>query len=401
MLQQLDTEQSIYHVRLWMGEERDDAALATLEEIQNDDPEQQREIVYLIAWCHIRLEHWTEALRLLSPLYSKGNTEHIWNNAKHNERECRAFTLFCLGNAACNLSHYEEASQHYTECLKVLSERRVHLPKVQIKAQCALGRTGIVNGLYAVAQQHYENALSLCKNDPDNEDLPDIYYGLCEAHRLLGNFERAYTYGKMALALYETRNVTLSRSNIILSASEEASEGPGRRNEGYIQNLLGRICLQMGKYSEANNHYRKGLSVAATNNDQAMKMVNFTALADLYLAQNRLDEAKYYCQCAQEAAVGIIDDQLCGNLYLVYGKVIQAQGQQAGGKQCQKVLEEARELFEKALTHLSQAPASSGLAESYGSLAQIYEKLGQQREAVWYWKNAYESLSGLKRPNLN
>ncbi len=381
MLKQPDTEQSIYDVRRWMGEERDDAALATLEEIQNDDPVQQREIAYLTAWCHIRLEHWTEALGLLSPLYSPGNTEHNWNNTKHTERECHAFTLFCLGNAACNLSHYEEASQHYTECLKVLSERRVHLPKVQIKAQCALGRTGILNGLYALANQHYEKALSLCKNDPDNEDLPDIYYGSCEAHRLLGNFERAYTYGKMALALYEKR--------------------PDRTKEGYIRNLLGRICLQMGEYSEANDHYRKALSVAATNNDQTMKMVNFTALADLYLAQNRLDEAKHYCQRAQEAAEDMIDDQLCGAMYLVYGKVTQAEGEQADAKQCQKFLEQARVLFEKAQAHLSKAPANSDLAELYGRLAQIYEKLGQNREAVWYWKTAYESLSGLKGQDLN
>jgi tetratricopeptide (TPR) repeat protein len=251
MLEQLDTEQSIYHVRLWLGEGRDDVALATLEEIHSDDPEQRREIAYLSAWCHMRLEHWTEALRLLSPLYSPGQIEDNWNDAKHKERERRAFTLFCLGNTAFNLSHYEEASQHYTQCLKVLNERRVHLPKVQIKAQCALGRTSLVSGLYAVANQHYEKALRLCKNDPDHEDLSDIYYGLCEAHRLLGTFERAYTYGKMALALYEKRNVTLSDS-----------EGPDRTKETYIQNLLGRICLQMSEYLKANDHYMKALSLA-------------------------------------------------------------------------------------------------------------------------------------------
>lgn len=390
MLEQLDTEQSIYHVRLWIGEGRDDVALARLEEIQSDDPEERREIAYLSAWCHIRLEHWTEALRLLIPLYPPRRIEDNWNDAKHNERERRAFTLFCLGNTAFNLSHYEEASQHYTECLKVLSERRVHLPKVQIKAQSALGRTSIVNGLYAVANQHYEKALRLCKNPPDHEDLPDIYYGLCEAHRLLGNFELAYNYGKMALALYEKRNVTLSDS-----------EGPDRTKEGYIQNLLGRICLQMGEYSEANDHYMKALSIATTNDDQAMKMVNFTALADLYLAQKSLDEAKHYCQRAQEAAEGLSDDQLCGTLYLVYGKVAQAQGEQADGKQRQRFLEEARALFEKAQAHLSQAPASSDLPELYGRLAQIHEQLGQHREAVQYWKTAYESLSGLKGPNLN
>ncbi len=378
---QSDTELLILRSRLLMEEGQHDLALATLEEIQTDDPEQQRQIAYLSAWCHTRLEHWAEALRLLSPLYTPGSIEENWNDANHNERERRAFYLLCLGNAAVNLNRFEEAAQHYTQCLKLLSERRVNLPKVRIKASYSLGMTCIVSGFFALAIQHYEEALRLCKNDPDHEDLPDIYYGLCDANRQLGKFEVAYKYGVMALELYEKRGL--------------------RTMEGRIHNVLGRICYQLREYHEATDHYMESLSIATLDNSQTMKMVNFTALADLRLAENRLEEAQRYCDRAMEAAKGLDDDIYLGFMYLICGEVTLAESEQVDGEQHERLFGEARRLFEKAKDHLSQTQASTYLAEVYGRLAQMLEKSGQPQEAISYWKTAYESLSSLKGPSMD
>jgi len=381
MIEQHDTERLVYRARLLMEEGRDDLALAALEDIQTDNPEERREIAYLSAWCHTRQEHWTDALRLLSPLYTPSSIEDNWNDANHNERERRAFYLLCLGNAAVNLSRYEEAAQHYTQCLKILSARRVHLPKVNIKARYALGMTCIMNGFYALAVQHYEEALRLCKHDPEHEDLPDIYYGLSDACRLSGNFERAYSCGKMALELYEKRGA--------------------RSKEGRIYNLLGRICFQMREYHEATDYYMEALSIATLENNPRMLLLNFTAMADLRLAENRLDDAKRYCERAQEVAKQVNDDHFCGMMYLVLGKVSQAEGEAAEGEQRHRLFEEAKALFENAKTHLCLTQASTNLAEAYGRLAQIAEMLGEQQDALSYWKTAYESLSHSKGPSLD
>lgn len=370
---QPDTELLTLRARLLMEEGQNELALATLEEIQMDDPEQERQIAYLSAWCHTRLGHWTEALRLLAPLYTPGSIEDNWNDANHNERERRAFYLLCLGNAAVNLNRYEEASQHYMQCLKLLNERRVHLPQVRIKARYALGMTCIASGFYALAIQHYEEALRLCKNDPNHEDLPDIYYGLCDANRHLGKFEAAYKYGVQALELYEKRGM--------------------RSMEGRIHNVLGRICYQLREYREATDHYMESLSIATLENSQNTKMVNFAALADLRLAENRLEEAQRYCDRALEVSQGLTDDMYLGLTYLVCGKVAQAESEQAEGKRQERLFEEAREFFEKAKEHLTRAQARDYLAEVYGRLAQMLEQSGQTQEALVYWKAAYTSLS--------
>ena len=376
-----DSERSIYRARLWIEEGQYDLALTDLQHIQTDDPEQERQMAYLSAWCHTRLDHWAEAQCLISQLYTPGNIEESWNDAKHNERERRAFYLLCLGNAAINLNRFEEASQHYTQCLKLLSERRVNLPQVRIKARYSLGMTCIMSGFYAMAIQHYEEALRLCQNNPDQEDLPEIYYGLCDANRLLGKFESAYTFGVKAPELYEKRGM--------------------RTMEGRAQNMLGRICYQIREYEEAADHYLESLSIATLDNNQKMKMVNFTALADLRLAENRQEEAQRYCQRALEVADGMHDNYYLGLMYLTCVKVTLAESEQAEGEQHEILFSNARRLFEKAKEHLSQTQASVLLGEVYGRIAQMLEKSGQSQEAISYWKTAYESLSSPYGRNID
>jgi len=373
MREKSDMERSIYRTQLWMEEGQYELALTALQHIQTNNPEQERQIAYLSAWCHTLLEQWTEARCLLLNLFPLSTIEENWNDAKHNERERRAFYLLCLGNAAISLNRFEEASQHYTKCLKLLSERRVNLPQVRIKARHSLGMTCILSGFYAMAIQHYEEALQMCMTIPQHEDLPEIYYGLCDANRLLENFEGAYTYGVKALELYEKRGM--------------------RTMEGRVQNALGRICYQMQEYNEAADHYLESLSIATLDDNQKTKLVNFMALADLRLAEDRLEEAQRYCQRALEVADGLNDNYYLGLMYLTCGKVTLAESEHIEGEQHDILFSKARRLFERAKELLSQTQASVLLGEAYGRIAQMLEQSGQPQEAICHWKIAYESLS--------
>ena len=368
-----DSEHSLYRAQLWMEEGQYQLALTALQHLKTHNPEQERQIAYLSAWCYNLLEQWSEARCLLLQLYPPSSFEENWNDAKQNERERRAFYLLCLGNAAISLKRIEEASQHYTQSLKLLSERRVNLPQVRIKALHSLGLSCIMSGFYVMAIKHYEEALQLCKNIPELEDLPEIYYGLCDANRLLGNFESAYTYGMKAL--------------------EQSGNRELRNLEGRVQNLLGKICYQMRKYHESADHYQESLSIATLDNNQELKMVNFTALADLRLVEDHLEEAQRYCQLAWEVADGLNDNYFLGLMFLACGKVTLAESEQTKGEQHELLLSQARSFFGRAKEHLSQTQASVLLAEVYGRMAQMFEQSGQPQDALSYWKIAYESLS--------
>ena len=83
-------------------------------------------------------------------------------------------------------------------------------------------------------------------------------------------------------------------------------------------------------------------------------MVNFTALADLRLAEGRLEEAQQYCQDALEVADGMHDDHDLSLMYFTCGKVTIAESKKAGAEQHEILFSKARRSFEKAKEHLSQ-----------------------------------------------
>src|SRR5690242_16779832 len=131
MTSQTNPQMLLYRARLLLEEGRSDEALAALETIRTENEKQQRDAAYLLGWCYIQRKQWKEAIDALTPLAEikpEGEVDTLL------ERERLALYLLHLGEAATNVSHYEDAAQHFTNCLKVLHDRRVHLPSVRIKA---------------------------------------------------------------------------------------------------------------------------------------------------------------------------------------------------------------------------------------------------------------------------
>jgi tetratricopeptide (TPR) repeat protein len=366
-------ERSIYRIQLWMEEGQFDLALTALQRLKTHTVDQTRLVIYISAWCHTLLEQWTEAQSLLNSLYPSCSIEANWISTKHNERERRAFCLTCLGNTALGLNRFEEASRHYTQCLKLLNERRVNLPHIRIKTLNSLGLICIVNGFYAMAINHYEEALNLCKNMPEQDVLPEIYYGLCDASRLLGRYEIAYIYGVKAFELSKQRGMQTIESR--------------------IQHLLGKINYQRYEYDEAANHYLESLAIATQEHNQELKIANFTALADLQLAENHLLEANCYSQRALELSSVMHNHYYLGQMYLTCGNITLAESEQTKGEQHDKLFAKARGFFEEAKESLAQTQDSALQGEVNKRIAQMLEESGQAQEALTYWKTAYETLS--------
>jgi tetratricopeptide (TPR) repeat protein len=370
MTSQTSPQMLLYRARLFLEEGRSDEALSTLTAIHTDDEKQQQDVAYLLGWCYIQRKQWNEAIQTLAPLAkikTEGETDTLL------ERERLALYLLHLGEAAINLSHYEDASQHFTICLKVLHDRRVHLPSVRIKARYYLGTTCIRRGLYSAAIQHYEEALRLCRHYNNDEELAHIYHGLCSAYRNIGDFVKAMTFGQEALRLYQQK--------------------ADREMESRVQNHLGRIYFLLGDYREASDHYTESLAIATGYNGPTMAMLNCVALADVRLAEGRLEEAKRYCQFALETMERSHNDEMRGSVYHAVGKVTHEEARRAQGAQRHTLLEEAASWYKKASEQLGPTQAYAERAEVYGSWAQVLEELGYEQEALDLWRSGYEVLS--------
>lgn len=371
MVHTTETQKMLYRARLQLEEGRYEAALSTLEEIQPESEQEQCDVSYLLGWYYVQSKMWNDAVRVLSPLL-KQNGE-VGGQESQIERERQVLYLLRLGVAAVNLSHYEDASLHFNLCLKVLHDRRIHLPVVRIQARYSLAMTCLMRGLYNVAIQHYEEALRLCRHYGIEDELPNIYYGLCEAYRETGDYIKASLAGLEALQLYRDREDHLK--------------------EARMHGLLGKISFLLKNFREAADHYTESLALATSFNSPTMVMLDCASLADLRLAEGRLEEAKRYCQLALNNMSRVDKPHMLGETYFVVGKVTYGEAQQSEGARRQELLEEALRWFSLANEQLVTTQASATMAEVYSAWAQALEDLGRMEEAIECWRSGYAVLS--------
>ncbi len=372
--QTTDVQRMFARVRFLLSEKERELALALLETVSVDDEQQQKEMDYLLGWAYVLHRRWDDATRVLPirTMFSESGREF----ESLNDRERLVLCLLCLSHTAINASRYEEASHHLSRSLKVLQDRRVQLPRAKIKTKYFLGTTYVMRGLTVAAIQSYEEALRLCLYVDDDQEIAHIYHGLCDAYRCAGNFMNAHLAGLEALKLYErVSNITM---------------------QGIMQNKLGRILFKLGNYNEASDHYTEALVIATSEGSNTLVMVNCTALADLRLAQGRVDEAKRYNLRAQELSKRTNDNYLCGLTFLLSGKVMQAEAEQSEGEQKQQLLEEAISWYRLAKDKLNDMESYERVAELFGLWAQAAEDIGRSEEAITCWRSAYSVLSSAK-----
>lgn len=385
MAQDIGGRMPLFRARLMLEEGQADRALPVLDALQPEDEKECQEKTYLLGWCYVSARRWDDAMSVLSPLPKF--VEGDGGEESRPERVRLAHCLLRLGVAAVNLAQYEDASRHFTKCLKVLQDKKIHLPIAKLKARYGLAMTYLMRGQYAAAIQHYELALGLCLYLDDDEELGNIYYGICDAYRRSGDLIKAQLACVKALELYERAAPRTIESQAM---------------EGAAHNMLGLIYTTLGDYRTASDHYTEALSIAINYNGTKMVMVNCTALARVRLAEGRLEEARRYCRRALETSERLQNSELylCGLTYLICGKVAQAEAQRDGGERRQRLLEEAVTWFEKATEKLSPTQAYSEVTELYGLWAEALEDLGRYEEAISCWKSGYEALSSANGPEL-
>jgi tetratricopeptide (TPR) repeat protein len=380
MLQDASIQMILYRVRLLLEEGQHEAALSALQSLQPVTELQRRDVSYFLGWCYIQRKQWDDAVRELSPLLKLAQANPPDASESSLERERIVLFLLHLGIAAVNLSHYEDASQHFTLCLKILHDRRVHLPAVRIKARYSLAMTCLMRGLYAAAIQHYEEALRLCRHYSREDDVPHIYHGLCNVYRYTGDFVKACVAAEDALHLYQQRQE--------------------RSMEARMHNVLGRIYFLLGDCHKAADHYTESLAIANNYNGATLVMVNCADLADLRCAEGRFEEARRYCQLARETMTRSDDVHMRGRTLLTIGKVAREEARLSDNKERRlALLEEAVGWFERSNEQLEHTQAYPDRAEVYGCWAQTLEDLGRAAEAIECWRSGYEFLS-LKAPSL-
>lgn len=372
-------DKQFHRIHLFIGEGQVEEALTALKHIQPAGEKEKQEVAYLRAWCYAEQGKWNEAAQFLP---EAGVSEEAVSDLQalgQTERRRRAHYQLMMGNIATNMGHHEEGMRHYRKCLKFLDERRMNILTVRIQALMGMGTLSVITGFYDSALIHYEEALRLCNDE--HPELPGIYYGLCDLYRHKGNFLRALECGERALQLY-----TEQSQQVMV---------------GRMRNLLGRVCYQMRDFERADAYYTEALAISMLNGGPIMPLNNLVALADLRREERRLSEAWRYCNMALDYAPKLQPGtgHFTGMMYIVCGKVKEAESQAAEGHRARELLDCAISYYEKAVQELKATDARVVLGEAYQRLAQALEVSGKQDLAIGYWKSAYSASSSLEDPS--
>jgi tetratricopeptide (TPR) repeat protein len=370
VIQNRDVKMLLYRARLLVEEGQYDTALELLVALQPEEEKQRQDVLYLLGWCYVQCKRWEDALKTLSPLLI--GMDERFDVETLQERERHAMAFLRLGVAAVNLSSYEDASFHFTHCLKVLHDRRVHLPVVRIHARYYLAMTCLMRGLNSLALEYYEEAIQLCHHYADETALPDIYYGLCDVYRATDNLAQAYIAGKEALRLYELHH--------------------NQQLVARMHNMLGQVSFLQENYRDASDHYTESLAIATNYSGPVMCMRNCGSLAELRLAEGRVEEAKRYCQLALKSMDHTEDAHMQGRVYHVIAKVTYEESRCTNGAGQKKKLEETVLWYEKARGCLATTQAYADVADVYGGWALALEELGRVTEAIDCWREGYAVL---------
>jgi len=376
MEQMVENNMLLFRARLLLEEGQSDSALKILESIVPVGEKQQQEVAYFLGWCYILHKRWSDATNVLSPISPFADDEE-GEPENRIDRERLALCFLRLGSAAVQFTRYDEATRHFSRCIKLLNDKRVKLPPlVRVRAHYSLAMSYMMRGLYDAAIQQYHEAVHHFLYIDDDEELGNIYYGLSDTYRLLGKLEDAQLAGERALQLYEKAGKFV--------------------REGVTHNLLGHIALENKNYRVASDHFTQALAIGNAHSGSMMAMMNCAALAEVRLAEGRLDEAKRFCQLACDLVDQVKNSYFCSQTYLITAKVSHAASQQAENEERRQLLEETINWLEKAKDCLTEAEAHADAADIYQLWAQTLEDLGQYQEAIVFWRSGYETLSKAK-----
>ncbi|MHB8595998.1 MAG: tetratricopeptide repeat protein [Ktedonobacteraceae bacterium] len=372
MEQMVENKTLLFRARLLLEEGQSDSALKILEAIVPDDAEQRQEVAYFLGWCYVLHKRWDDANAALSPIIpiadDEGESEH------RIDRERLALCYLRLGNVAVQFTHYDQATRHFSKCIKLLNDKRVKLPPlIRVKAHYSLAMAYMMRGLYPTAIQQYNEAVLHFLYIEDDEELGNIYYGLSETYLHMGKLEEAQFAGKRALELYKQA---------------------GQYNmEGITYNLLGHIALENKDFQVASDHFTQALAISKTHAGPMRAMMNCAALAEVRLAENRLEEAKRYCELACDMVGQVSNAYFCSQAYLTTAKVFHAAAQQAEGEERRQLLEETINWLEQAKSYLKETEAHAAAANVFQLWGQTLEELGQYQAALVFWRSSYETLT--------
>ncbi|MFQ5838696.1 MAG: tetratricopeptide repeat protein [Thermoplasmata archaeon] len=262
------------------------------------------------------------------------------------------------------------------------------------------GRIHSKRGEFKEAEEAFEAAASLSEGQGMELNLGMALYGLGIVQRKMGRMEEALAYMRRALEIFdvvkaerEGGRARMEVGIIQLQAGrpEEAVEwfqrsmpilSARKEDSAYLHNNLGIAHSKLSRPQEALMAFEESVRLAE---EAGMVRAQGYALAnasDLYIDFGQLDRALEYCEKSLHIFGRLRDPVMISACHANRAKAERARGR----------LREAERLYRESLRALEGTRAPYSLAARWLEISDLYEEMGEEKEAHEYRSKALNVL---------
>ena len=313
-------------------------------------PEQEIRLRYLLGWAYYSMALLQESESVLAEaLKLEGPDDHL-----------SAQILNLLGMVHASMRNYALALQYQQRCLdKLEKKQRPHDAFFIAQVYTNMGLLYVNQDKIDDAMQMFQHALAITEELTTTGRLKSMYADAFQYYAETKDYLYAALYGRKYLELH-----LQERSNSL-------------RSEIYY--YLGRAMMQ-GDQQKALTYLEKALQSASDKQDQLALASVSSQMAEWLLTQGKIEEAHEYARKAYMLASPFGSVIITAHILAVLGLIAYAQ----------KDYEVGDTHFAAGLEMLERLGAREELVDQYTGYAQLLEDRGMAKEALIYYKKAWE-----------
>ena len=274
------------------------------------------------------------------------------------------------------------------------------------EAHAALGYKKNLMGEYEEAEEEFEKALAISKNNNNQESLSHIYIHLGIYYRGQKRFEKAINFFQNGLKLQKLLHNEYNQANLLhnmsscyalvgnnekrLNLLNQSQEIYDKLEETiYLGNSygeMGNVYKSIGDNENAIEHYEKAKRIFISEKMNFNYSQALILQADIYIDLKKYNEAKNNLQQAEIIATDFDNPQMNGRIYLAFGAMYAEQD----------MIEESLESYEEALDIFMDINEVLRSTEIHTLMGLLYLENKQLKKAEKSYKRANKLIKRIK-----
>lgn len=321
-------------------------------------PEQHLRQQLLLGRAYLQMEQLPKSEQLLLDVEKQAKEQ------KHTTLFLQALHL--LGQVYTAMHNHEQARQAYERCLTEIEHTLPHDPFFLSQVYNQLGQEYVHLEQLDTAIEQFERSIAIIEKLNDVTALQAVYLDICQHYASVQEYLLAAVYAYKCLHLHQ-QNISQLKSK--------------------IYHNLGRAIMKKNQ-EEARSYLQQALQEESVLQDTLARASLTARMGEWYLLNKQLEQAEEYGQKAHELAVLVGDSIITVEALLLLGRITYARSQYDQGDIH----------FVAGLTMLERLSILDEFSEQSAFYAQLLEERGKAREALTYYRRAFESHHRIHNP---